>query len=167
MAWRSLMRAAAGLVVASVMLGLAAGCSRADDPSALLARMAKRPLRYGGEICCGRPGRILVALDWPATDGSIHGDAMLLTPDRHLIGAGTVTGSWQAPFVPGGHDCTLQLLLQTRKLTLNGVCSPSILTGAIHDGRATPRGWFGRQLFREDDADSAGRSWLIRSDFRD
>jgi len=162
MAWRA-MRQAALLLAMMLSASLSAG-ARAADPDALVRTMANQPLRYGGVLRGPVDGRLLLALDQPAPDGSLHGEAMLLTEDRHLIETASVAGEWAAAFVPGGHDCILRLALTGRTVILHGICAAEALSGEILT-REEDADWLTRQIFWWNSNDTGGRYWLTETSF--
>jgi hypothetical protein len=162
MAGRAIRRAAL-LLATGLATGLAARAHGAD-PDALLRSMEAKPLRYGGIMRGPLDGRLLLALDAPAPDGSLQGSAMLLTDDRRLIDTGAVSGTWTAARVPGGHDCTLRLSLTGRTVALHGLCATGMLSGEILD-RRQGADWLTRQIFWWDEASAGGRYWLTEAAF--
>ena len=164
MAGRSLTGRAAGLLM---LLGLPGVAAQAADPDALVRRMAAQPFHYGGMIEGPVVGRVLIGLDAPAHDGAVHGEAMLLTTDRHLIDTGTVSGRVQGAPVPGGRDCRLDFRFAGRVTTLRGVCAASTLSGEITAGNNDRPGWLARQIFLRKSGGSGGRAWLTEAAFYD
>ena len=166
MAWWSMKQLAAGLLLAVLAKGPAFAQSPAfaADPNALMRRMSSQPWRYGGKLCCARPGILLMALDLPGPDGRIRGEAMSLTPDRHLIATASVTGQWQPQAVPGGHACTLRMAWPTREMVLRGVCSATTLSGRI-SLRTPPDGWLDGVIHWWGDEQESGEAWMTEATF--
>ena len=165
MARRSLTRIATCLPQATLLLAvLAQSAAFAADPNALMRRMSAQPWRYGGRLCCARPGILLMAFDLPDPDGSLRGEAMLLTPDRHLIATATVTGQWQLGTVPGGHACTLRMALPQREMVISGVCSATTLSGRV-SSHALPGGWLDSVVHWWGDEQDSGQAWMTQAAF--
>ena len=167
MAGRSLTSGSAVMIAFLALHGLTGGTARAAEPEALLRQMAAQPLRYGGILERPLDGRLLIGLDAPGSDGMLHGETMLLTADRHLIDIGTVSGRVQAPHVPGGQDCTLDLAFARHVATLHGICGARTLSGELTSRTSDPPSWLTRQIFWWDRGDSLGRAWLTTAAFYD
>ncbi len=138
----------------------------ASDPNAVLRRMASQPFRYGGELSGGISGHMLLAFARPAPDGRVHGEAMMLTSGRHLIGVGTVTGAWQARLVPGGHACALTITLPTYTLKADAICSAETLSGDFTN-KPISGDWLAQQIFWWPSERLGSQSWMTKAAFYD
>ncbi|WP_428377325.1 hypothetical protein [Lichenicoccus sp.] len=144
---------------------LAAGV--APGPEATSQDMASAPLRYGGDLDGPLQGRLLLALQAPDANGRLQGHALLWSAAGETGTSGTVAGLIRSGHVPGGAACTLDLSLagdhaSGQVLILDGLCSPSTLSGAIRTHGPRP-GWLARQIFWWDSGDTGGRYWLTRT----
>ncbi len=143
-----------GLVVAST----AARAAAIPVPTETEARLAvaayeRGAWRYQGIISgVSLPGRLALSIT-EAPDGTIGGEALLLTPDRRLLAASVVSGQAE------GTRCRLVLALGGRSERLRGVCSPTLIGGRLVSSPARPD-LVTRLVFWWDDRNVAGEAWL-------
>ena len=168
------------LVSASMTLPLwacpavAAGPTAWPDPVAAMQRIAAEPFHYGGEVQGSVPEvaqpvdrpplHLSIGLSAPAADGSLSGEAILFTVDRHLVAEGRLSGRIMPGLTGGTAACSLHLALPTEDVSLSGICTADTLSGEIvsqprHVALLTRLvSWWG-------DRAVAGRYWLTPASF--
>ncbi|WP_419731083.1 hypothetical protein [Lichenicola sp.] len=144
------------------------------NPVAAMHRIAAEPFRYGGDVQGSVPElaqpvdqpplHLSIGLSAPAADGSIAGEAILFTSDRHLVAEGPVSGRIMPGLTSGTAGCSLRLALPTQDVSLSGICTADTLSGEIvsapHHVALFTRlaSWWG-------DRAVAGRYWLTPASF--
>lgn len=160
-------------MVLSVLAGpvLAA---QAADPAAAMKRIAAFPYRYGGALQGTVPGaaasvdqppdHLSIGLSAPAPDGTLHGEAILFTADRHLVAIAPVSGQRTGGATPGTGSCSLRLELPAKTVMLTGLCTADTLSGEIVS-TPSPGGLLARLVSWWGDRSVAGRYWLTPASF--
>jgi len=169
------------LMSAGVLLpaGARAAAPSYPDPAPIMQRIAAEPFRYGGALqgtipvetttdgqpaLAPEPVHLAVGLSGVGPDGRIAGEAILFTADRHYVASGPVSGHMEAGWSAATATCQLSLALPGRSVKLDGICTPTGLSGEIvsnpeHVGFLTRIvTWWG-------DRAVAGRYWLTPDSF--
>ncbi len=148
-----------GFALASLIVVPASSAAAASPvPTEAEARLAisaydRGAWRYDG-VVTGAPvsGRLAMSIT-EAPDGAIGGEALLLTPDRRLLAASSVSGQ------AAGTTCRLDFALESRTERLDGICSPQVIGGRIV-ASGPKLDLVMRIVFWWGDQDIEGEAWL-------
>lgn len=136
----------------SLATPLAAPPDPAQANAAVLAYQ-RGAFRYQGTL--GGPdlrGRLLVSLS-EARDGTLAGEALLLSPDRRLLAASPVSGRLTV------QGCHLGLVFAPDPVAVDGICTPTVIGGRLRRS-PPPQDFVSSLLFWWDDRSTDGQAWL-------
>ena len=166
MAFRPLMRVASPWIMAAAFCLCRPHEAGASDPDATLRWMASQPFRYGGEVSGGLSGHMVLAFGRPDAHGRVSGKAMMLQPDRHLVGTGMVDGRCKALSTSTGQACTLTIKLPRQTLAMDATCSADTLSGDF-TSQDESENWLARQVFWWTIRQLGGQAWMTKAAFYD
>ena len=142
-------------VLAASTAARAAGTAVPSETEARLAVAAydRGAWRYQGVVTGAALSGHLALSITEAPDGRIGGEALLLSPDRHVLATSVVSGE------AAGTTCRLDLVLGDRSERLEGVCSPQLIGGWVV-ASPPPADLVTRLVFWWGDRSVAGEAWL-------